>query len=71
MKTFVAFLRLPAALVAFAVMTVGAIGVGRALRRTERIPCACLGTVFKLPMTKITLFEDLLMAAMALAMLLS
>lgn len=48
------------------VMLVGAYGVYRKLRQHEEIPCACLGTVFKVPMTWVTLGEDLLMAAMAL-----
>jgi hypothetical protein len=33
--------------------------------------CACLGTVFKLPMTYVTVVEDLLMVAMAAVMLLA
>ena len=53
------------------VMLIGALGVYLKLRKKEEIPCACLGTVFKVPMTWVTLFEDLLMAIMALVMLLS
>ena len=45
-------------------MTVGAIGVWRARKR--KIMCACLGTVVKLPLTTISLLEDILMAGMAL-----
>ncbi|MFW6210285.1 MAG: MauE/DoxX family redox-associated membrane protein [Patescibacteria group bacterium] len=48
------------------VMLVGALGVYLKLREGEEIPCACLGTVFKIPMTWVTLGEDLLMAGMAL-----
>ncbi len=51
------------------VMGVSTIGVVQALRHKRAIECACLGTVFNLPMTKVTLFEDLLMLGMALAML--
>lgn len=51
------------------VMFVSAIGVAIELSKKNRIDCACLGVVFKLPMTYVTLFEDLLMAAMALIML--
>lgn len=51
------------------IMLVSAYGVWLKLKEKEEIPCACLGTVFKLPMTKVTLFEDLLMAVMALGML--
>lgn len=51
------------------VMLVGALGVYKKLRKKEEIPCACLGTVFKVPMTWVTLGEDLLMALMALLIL--
>jgi copper chaperone CopZ len=56
-------------LVTFAVMTVGAVGVLKALLNRRRIRCACLGTALNLPMTTVSLVEDLLMAAMAAAML--
>lgn len=52
-------------------MLIGAAGVIRSLFRKQQIQCACLGTVFNLPMSWITLLEDLLMAGMAAAMLLS
>ena len=51
------------------VMTISSIGVVQSLLRKSKIQCACLGTIFNLPMTKITLFEDTLMAGMALVML--
>ena len=50
-------------------MFVSSIGVAQALLKKEKIVCACLGTVFKIPMTYVTLAEDVLMALMALAML--
>ncbi|MEX2515215.1 MAG: MauE/DoxX family redox-associated membrane protein [Candidatus Paceibacterota bacterium] len=50
-------------------MTVGAYGVAQKLREKETIPCACMGAVFKIPMTWVTLGEDLLMATMAVYML--
>jgi copper chaperone CopZ len=56
-------------LVTLVVMLIGAAGVGIALANRQRIRCACLGTVLNLPMTTITLVEDLGMAAMAGAML--
>lgn len=59
----------PVSALVFVVMLVGALGVYRALRTHEEIPCACLGTVFSVPMTYVTLGEDLLMAAMALLIL--
>jgi len=51
------------------VMLFGSIGVLRTLLSRTSIRCACLGTAIKLPMTTVTLIEDLGMAAMAFAML--
>jgi len=53
-----------------ALMLMGAAGVFRALLRKDRIRCACLGTALNLPMTTVTLVEDLAMATMAAAGLL-
>lgn len=52
-------------IVTLVVMVVSAIGVTQALLQKRRIQCACLGTVFNLPMTKVTFLEDALMAGMA------
>jgi copper chaperone CopZ len=51
------------------VMGVGAVGVLRVLLDKRSIRCACLGTALNLPMTKVTLIEDLTMTAMAAVML--
>ena len=51
------------------IMLIGSYGVWLKLKKKEEIPCACLGVVFKIPMTKVTLFEDLLMSLMALVMI--
>lgn len=51
------------------IMLVSATGVAKALNKGPSITCACLGAVFKVPMTYVTLAEDLLMAGMALIML--
>ena len=51
------------------IMLIGSAGVFRALLRKSAIQCACLGTALNLPMTKVTLVEDLGMAIMAAAML--
>jgi len=51
-------------------MLIGTAGVANALAARQKIQCACLGTVFNLPMSTVTLVEDLSMAAMAAAMLL-
>lgn len=50
-------------------MLICAAGVFIELRAGKQIVCACLGAVFKVPMTYVTLFEDLLAAAMAALML--
>lgn len=51
------------------VMGVSSVGVIKSIRSRRQIQCACLGTFFQLPLTNITLFEDLLMVAMAVVML--
>ena len=56
-------------LVTLTVMLLGLVGVSQALLQKRRIQCACLGTVFNLPMSKVTFIEDGLMAAMAATML--
>jgi copper chaperone CopZ len=56
-------------LVTLILMLAGAVGVLKALLDKRTIRCACLGTALNLPMTTITLVEDLGMAAMAAVML--
>ena len=51
------------------VMGFSAIGVVLAVARKTQIQCACLGTVFKLPMSTVTIVEDVGMVAMALWMI--
>jgi copper chaperone CopZ len=51
------------------VMGFSAIGVIRAVMQKSKIQCACLGTVFKLPMSTVTIVEDVGMVVMAAAML--
>lgn len=48
------------------VMGVSLLGVLKAVMSKQAIRCACLGTVFNLPMSTVTLVEDGLMLAMAL-----
>jgi copper chaperone CopZ len=50
-------------------MLIGSLGVLKTLLDKRSIRCACLGTVIKLPMTTVTLVEDVGMAVMAAAML--
>lgn len=56
-------------LVTLFIMGIGSIGVIIELRKKREIVCACLGTVFKIPMTYVTLAEDLIMGLMALFMM--
>ncbi len=51
------------------VMVFSSLGVIQAVMNKQKIRCACLGTGFNLPMTTVTIIEDLLMAAMAAWML--
>lgn len=46
------------------IMLAGAYGVYLKLKQKEVVSCACLGTVFTVPMTYVTLAEDVLMALM-------
>ena len=51
------------------VMGISSIGVIQSVLKKNKIQCACLGTVFNLPMTTVTIVEDLLMVVMAAVML--
>ena len=51
------------------VLGISSIGVIRSNLNKEKIKCACLGDVFNLPMSTVTVIEDLTMVAMALIML--
>ena len=51
-------------------MGFGSLGVINALRQNKQIRCACLGTSLNLPMSTITLIEDLVMVIMSVMMLL-
>ncbi len=55
---------------AFIVMSFSAVGVILAVSKKQQIRCACLGAVFNLPMSTVTIVEDVAMAAMAGWMLL-
>lgn len=56
-------------LITFTVMAMSSVGVALELAKGKTIICACLGALFNVPMTYVTLTEDLLMAGMALLML--
>lgn len=54
---------------ALALMLFSGLGVAINLAKGRKFQCSCLGTMIKVPLTKVTLIEDFGMAAMALAML--
>lgn len=56
-------------IVAFTVMSISLIGVLQSLINKRKIRCACLGDVFNLPMSTITVMEDVLMIVMSGIML--
>ncbi len=50
------------------VMGFSSMGVIKSVLDKKKIKCACLGAVFNLPMSTVTIIEDLLMVAMAVYM---
>jgi len=50
---------------AFVIMSLSIVGVLRSVLKRRAIRCACLGAVFNLPMSTITIIEDGLMIAMS------
>lgn len=57
--------------VTFVIMTVSIIGVLQSVLNKRKIKCACLGDVFNLPMSTITIIEDALMIGMSGIMLIT
>lgn len=57
--------------VTFVVMSISIIGVLQSVLNKKKIQCACLGAVFNLPMSTVTIIEDALMIAMSAWMLLN
>ncbi len=51
------------------IMGFSSIGVIQSVVDKKKIRCACLGTVFNLPMSTVTIIEDLLMVGMAILMI--
>ena len=50
---------------AIIVMGISSIGVIRSVLNKQKIKCACLGAVFNLPMSTVTIVEDTMMVGMA------
>ena len=55
----------------FILMAFSTLGVLIAVANRQKIRCACLGAVFNLPMSTVTIVEDVLMAVMALWMVMA
>ena len=55
----------------FVLMSVSLVGVLQAVLNNKKIKCACLGAVFNLPMSTVTIVEDGLMIGMSAMMILS
>lgn len=52
-------------LITLIVMSISILGVIQAVKSRQKITCACLGNVFDLPMSTVTIVEDALMILMA------
>jgi copper chaperone CopZ len=57
--------------VTFIVMSISIIGVLQSVLNKKKIQCACLGAVFNLPMSTVTIIEDGLMILMSFIMLIT
>lgn len=56
-------------IITLVVMSISIIGVLKSVLNKKKIQCACLGAVFNLPMSTVTIIEDALMIAMSAIML--
>lgn len=54
--------------ITIAILTIATIGIIKVLRRKQNVQCACLGSFFTIPITWFTVFENVLMIAMAIYM---
>lgn len=63
------FLPILTYLITIILLSIGAVGVVQALQKGLDINCPCMGTVLEVPLSTVTLTEDLGMAVMAFALL--
>jgi cation transport ATPase len=56
--------------ITFIIMTISIIGVLQSVLNKKKIQCACLGAIFNLPMSTVTIIEDALMIAISGTMML-
>jgi len=59
----------PVAWTTLFIMAAGGLGVSIKLAKKEKFQCACLGTKLNVPLTKVTLLENIIMGAMAIMLL--
>ena len=57
--------------VTFVVMSISILGVFQTVLNKRKIKCACLGAVFNLPMSTVTIIEDAMMILMSFIMLIT
>jgi copper chaperone CopZ len=57
--------------VTLVVMSISIVGVLQSVLNKQKIQCACLGAVFNLPMSTVTIIEDGIMILMSAAMIMS
>ncbi len=65
------FMPLLTNIITFVVMSVSIIGVLQSVLQKRKIKCACLGAVFNLPMSTLTIIEDGVMIVMCCLMIVS
>ncbi len=63
------FLPIATAILTILILGAGAVGVILALRKGLNVRCACMGTVLNVPLSTVTLTEDLGMVAMSVLLL--
>ena len=56
-------------IIVIVLMVIGIIGIWQSIRYGRKIMCACMGYLFKLPLSKVSLIEDIIMLIMAVLML--
>ena len=66
---FLEFQIMYAAGITVLVMSIGSIGVGKNIFGKNKVRCACLGAKIKIPLTRFTLIEDIVMFLMGLMIL--
>ena len=58
-----------AAIITIIILGMGSIGIIKNLLSKNKVQCACLGTKLNVPLTKVTLLEDIIMVLMAIMLL--